>query len=441
MSTTDTFSTQGLGGILKFNKDTGPAVSSRANIFEDLCHISKAAFGEEFVIEQGTEWYSFLNMLSYVLGDFGGACVDMYNSMSVNNATGKNLDSICALNGIIRKAAEPAKVTLTLTTEINKPLYIDPGATMSVADSAKRIWSWTNTEKATVKHGDEQSSVAESFDLEFECTSEDSVHAGAIAPESTWTLVSASGFGYTDGITFKNENSNKSGYKQESDGALRYRYLSSNFKQASGTVEGLRAQLLNISDVTYCVIQQDTGNHTIEVVLDTAGHAPALDDKLKVNIADTIILYKSLGCGLAYPEGVNKEDEDFKAYCISQEMESSDYGGAKDKNYVVEFMMCVPVSWGVNYVIEGSDEDFDYTKVDEAIKKYVNSLSPGTSVKYHNIYTVINSALSAQDGDYELSEMELKDSAEKNTNRIDISYWQYADEPSITHDKSSNSAS
>lgn len=426
MSTTDTFSTQGLGGILKFDKDKGPAVSSRAKILQDLSDISKAAFGTDFVIEQGTEWYSFIDMLSYVLADFGGACVEMYNSMSVNNATGKNLDSICALNGIIRKAAQPATVIITLTLP-ETDLTIDSGATMFVRDSSGRSWSWTNNAEKSVEYLGKQS-----FELTFSCTSDDAVNAYVNAGEN-WTLQSALNFSYTTGIQYKNQSASILGSQQETDGALRYRYFSSNFKQASGTVEGLRAQLLNLSYVTYCVIQQDTGNHTIEVIIDGAGHS--LSEDQLVGVADTIVRYKSLGCGLTYPANT----ADFGDFQKRVWLNSKDYHGAEDEEYQVDFMMVAPVEWTLDYGLERlhasadsvPDEVFDM--IDAAIVDYVDSLSPGTSITSFKIISLMNSVLSLQNEDYQLNKLLLNNNA--STNKINVPYWRYANTPQITNNK------
>lgn len=102
-------------GILKYDAITGLKVGTKAEIQQDLQNIWKTAYGNDVVIDQGTETYSFIDLLSSLLTDMGNAAKEMYDSLSFATAgtyrddttlQGAPLDMLCSLVGISRKQGE-----------------------------------------------------------------------------------------------------------------------------------------------------------------------------------------------------------------------------------------------------------------------------------------------------------------------------------------------
>lgn len=102
-------------GILKYDVVTGLKVGTKAEIQHDLQDIWKTAYGNDVVIDQGTETYSFIDLLSSLLADMGNAAKEMYDSLSFATAgtyrddttlQGAPLEMLCSLVGISRKDGE-----------------------------------------------------------------------------------------------------------------------------------------------------------------------------------------------------------------------------------------------------------------------------------------------------------------------------------------------
>ena len=92
--------------FLSYNPDTGLIIKTKAEIFNDLIQILKSAYGDSYTIDEGTEIYTALDIISAGLTDVGNAAADVYNAFSYIYATGAPLDSLVSLAGIARKSGE-----------------------------------------------------------------------------------------------------------------------------------------------------------------------------------------------------------------------------------------------------------------------------------------------------------------------------------------------
>ena len=93
-------------GFLKFDKETGLVVSSKQQILLDLINICKTSYGQDYVVDEGTEMYAFLDNLAFALSETGGAVKSLYDAFGFTMATGTPLDVLCSLAGISRKQGE-----------------------------------------------------------------------------------------------------------------------------------------------------------------------------------------------------------------------------------------------------------------------------------------------------------------------------------------------
>lgn len=92
--------------FLTYNPETGLIVKTKSEILQTLIDIAKAAYGDSYIVDEGTEMYTFLDILASGLADMGNATLDVYSAFSFIYATGAPLDSLCSLAGVIRKENE-----------------------------------------------------------------------------------------------------------------------------------------------------------------------------------------------------------------------------------------------------------------------------------------------------------------------------------------------
>lgn len=432
-----------LTGILTFDKDTGPSASPQSSILKDLCNISKAAFGDDFnAAEEGTEWYSFLESLSAVLANFGGASMEIFNNISVNNATGVTLDNICSLNGIHRKEAVPAYVTVTCALSQSRVKNASVPVGTKFRDALGQLW--TNLEECTIPSPD----VSTQMKL---VSIADDPTAAYIYANSSWVVVSG---GVSSAITFTNNAASKTGSPVESDAELRYRYMSSQYKQSVSTLEGLRSNILALPYINYCAIEMNTGSeaktgsddfaglagHSICVMVDEHNHNPSTaksassTDSHDLEIADIILRFKSLGCGTSGLTPAPFKDGRGSIECT---FNASKYGGDSKTNYTINFVRVKPVSWNVWYALTVGTTDQKDTAIQSAItnaiNEYANKLAPGTPVSFSAVYSIISNVLYNAGKSWQITLILAKGDVTQRPNEslssVDIKAYQYADVP------------
>lgn len=443
-----------LNGIFTFDSEKGPYASSKSEILDDLKLISKEAFGSDFVIEQGTEWYSFIDALASSLANSAGAAMRMYNSLSVNNASGIMLDTICSLTGIVRKSAIPASVVVTCSVPNNATEGISIPVGTILQDPSGKLWS--NTAAGQIPIG------GTSVDIRFYAQGEDNINAHVDA-NTTFQLKNT--LGVSDTLTFMNKSESIVGTPEESDAQLRYRYTQSQHKQSTATVDAVKAKILSIDKISYCQIKENNTSqeskdndkltpHSIWVVVDTKNHEGSSwngedtsKDSMDIKIAETILNYRSLGCGVSVTQdssaAYTKSDGKGNILC---EFKASDFGGPADVNYAISFTRAKPKTCKVFYsLVRGGSAYEDSTvekNINNAVLLYINSLGPSQSVLYSGVSSVINRILVNLSESVDLDTLVIGDNTTTSTSttkRLNTKIFEYAhsDESDIAMIKTS----
>lgn len=256
-----------INNIIEFNDETGLKVSSRGEILEDLKYLTKVAYGSDYVIEQGNEWYSFLDLLAGALTDMSGAIQKVYNSLSFVGASGTNLDNVVSFVGITRKPYKNSTVLIKveLPKGSTRPFTIkERGIVLTDTNDN----SWTNTSYITIAEF-KQDGVTDNYigTGMFEATDKNTDPTNIVLqPYNDRTNNSLKDINEVapSGTTFINEIASELGNLEENDAQLRARYKAELYKNSVGTLEGLKAALLEKADVTYVYIIENNSETETE---------------------------------------------------------------------------------------------------------------------------------------------------------------------------------
>ena len=268
------------------NTGAGLITKSKVEILDDLKTISRASFGSDLSIEQGTAWYVFLDFLADGLNSISAATKELYNSIGIPNAYGVTLDAAVSLCGITRKEGE-------------------------------------------------------------------------------------------------------------SDEQLRYRAITSIYKQAVGITSGMEAALLNLIFIKYAKVYDNTTSQEIQldprdtssttykispyccrvvVSLKDGYESGQFVDGMSINkhIAQTILKYKTLGSGTNGGTAVQITDET-----------------NNDTRYIIRFDYVLNHQVSIKITTDIDMEQSDQVVVKSAISEYINSLAPGEAVTLTGVASVI----------------------------------------------------
>jgi uncharacterized phage protein gp47/JayE len=170
----------------------------------------------------------------------------VYNARAPGGATFAALDNVCAITGTRRDRATKGTVTLTLTvTEGNT---VPAGSVASVDGQAENRWV-TLTDAVGV--------LAPSGDYEVEAEAET---AGAIAaPAGTITTIATPTGGW---LAVTNALDAEQGTEDEEDPALRLRREEELARVGSSPLDAIRAELLDVADVTYVRLYENVTDTT-----------------------------------------------------------------------------------------------------------------------------------------------------------------------------------
>lgn len=112
--------------FIEYNESTGLIVKSKADILTELINICKTAYGDDFTVIEGTEMYTFLDGIATSLASAGSASKAVYDAFGFITATGNPLSMLCSLAGVSRRTDEPDNV---LRARYFKQLYKASSAT------------------------------------------------------------------------------------------------------------------------------------------------------------------------------------------------------------------------------------------------------------------------------------------------------------------------
>lgn len=457
-----------INNIMNFDDARGLSISTRGEILEDLKNLTKIAYGDDYVIEQGNEWYSFLDLLSGVLADIGGATQQVYNSLSFTTAAGTNLDNVVSFVGITRKTKQNSTVTIKaeITTQYQSTLarpYTIPTNGVVLKDSNDNLW--TNIEPLVIaEYKDDETTPNYVGTATFEATDKNADPTNVVLqPYNNGTLsnlvvvdnpIVTNNFTISEGIVFINETASKLGNQEETDAQLRARYKAEVYKNSVGTVEGLIAQIKNDVQLDYVYVFENNSNdpitdssspglgmlpHSIWVITDGestwGGTGTYTDDPNDIAIANAILNYKSLGCGTSLPTAEVYDSTNGTGAITAQITLNS-------TTYEIKFSRANKVPCYVN--IELSTDLLDAgvkSSIEYAIKtnimNYISNLGIGNDVLQSGLSSAVYNVI--EDNNYtdyvfDINSITVGNTATPTTKRQSIEINQYAtiDEANIT---------
>lgn len=267
--------------------DEGLRTSTKPEILNVLTNMTVEAFGADFVVDEGSAWYIFLDSLSNSLDNVCTAARELYNAQGIINANGSNLDNIVSLAGIYRKKGEADE---QLRNRAIKSVY---STATSVAESLESaLLQLDYIEFARVIDNPQNKNMT--------------VGDVTIAPHNIWVLVKVK-----DGISI--DSNDTEGAKREKEVAgiiLHYKSLGSGTmntlktenNQTTESVTGTKSHTATVSidGVDYKIKFNETGSQDIFVNV-TLNIEQAYEDKKKTiqkSVQKAIVDYiNSLGIG------------------------------------------------------------------------------------------------------------------------------------------------
>ncbi len=211
------------------------------------------------------------------LSELEDGLMALWQSWDVDSASGASLDRLVALNGMSRKAASPSTVTMTL--DLDAGTY--PAGTLVVNLATDANVRFVNSETITLV-GDDSS-----YEAEFESDQDGPVNAGA----GQLTVITTPVLGFNAAT---NAEDAEPGAFQETDAELRRRRKLELARKGSGTVDAIRADILNVDGVSFARVVENDSNHTVDGIPSHAFESLVLGG-LDADIALAIFLTKPAG--------------------------------------------------------------------------------------------------------------------------------------------------
>lgn len=435
-----------VNGILEYDRQAGLKISSRAEILEDLKAITKIAYGEDFVIEQGNEWFSFLDLLAGSLSNVAGASQELYNSLSFEGASGTTLDNAVAFAGIKRRPYSNSTVVIvaSVDTSVERPLRINSGLVLVDSNGGK----WISKEDIVIEKYKKSSNgiKVENYvgTALFEASSSNTDPTGIqLAPynNNTNDTLEPENKSYEDHFTFINETPSIVGHLEESDAQLRSRFVEQQFRQSTGTYEGLKAQLLDIPQVGFVnIIENPSAEssgapynlpaHSIWCIVDGVSTWDGSDysrDVNDINIANTILNHKSLGCVVS-----SGSDESYSSgegtgqIKVKLTRDSSEYEIKFSRATLIETFVDIKLN------TELTDLGLKNSIIEDIklnVENYVNNLGIGNDVLTSGVAACINNVITQsnfKDYVFDIDSIGIDDSADPTEKRLSVDVNRYA---------------
>ena len=267
--------------------DEGLRTSTKPEILNVLTNMTVEAFGADFVVDEGSAWYIFLDSLSNSLDNVCTAARELYNAQGIINANGSNLDNIVSLAGIYRKKGEADE---QLRNRAIKSVYSTATSVAESLESALLQLDYIEFARVIDNPQNENMTVGDV----------------TIAPHNIWVLVKVK-----DGISI--DPNDTEGAKREKEVAgiiLHYKSLGSGTmntlktenNQTTESVTGTKSHTATVSidGVDYKIKFNEIGSQNIFVKV-TLNIEQAYEDKKKTiqkSVQKAIVDYiNSLGIG------------------------------------------------------------------------------------------------------------------------------------------------
>ena len=265
--------------------ETGMHIPTYSDIRDDLITQMKQIFGDDIYIDEDSQDYQQISIFARKIFDTNALALLTYNNRTVNTAIGVGLDNLCAIAGIVRKAATYSTVQLTIVG--NPSTVITKGQASDEND--EHIWNLPDSVE-----------IPDSGTITVEATCND---AGDITVASnTITKIVTPVFGW---FSVVNNFNGSGGTDQETDAELRGRYALATSSPSQTVFESIIASVSAVEGVKRIkAYENDTGSvndlghpaHSITLVVEGG------DD---TDVATEIYYKKTPGC---YTNGTTSVD-------------------------------------------------------------------------------------------------------------------------------------
>lgn len=204
----------------------------------------------------------------------------IYNGYNPNDAEGLQLDNVCSITGTKRRAATKSRVVLTCN--LNASSTIPVGTQANVLGQPANLWQLIGFGTSTTKFTRSAlvSTTAGNYSAVFEAVST----GPTVANAGTLTVITAGTVTGLNSIT--NPNDAVLGTDVETDAQLRLRREEELQQQGNGTLDAIRAALLEVPGVINAFVFENTTDafdsagrppHSIEAII-FDGISPAADN-------------------------------------------------------------------------------------------------------------------------------------------------------------------
>lgn len=317
--------------------DTGLVIASRQEIYEQLTVFARAAYGNDISLDEGTPFNVFLQMMADALSTVNGSTQAFSELFSTKELSGNFLDFVAGQRGIVRKSVRNQRVAMMVTVDstVVKP-FLASRNSIFVEDNKGR--TWVNTTQLMIQEykflPDGSFDTVENFQgtcefglMPLNGYDADLLYANNYPAMTPMKAVSPSDPMFINHFEFLNKvNATPAVQESETDAQLRARFDAAVYSNAAATVEGLRSNLLKLTDYVR-IVENFTNSssvseenpygidpHSIWCIVGGGSTAPnyngtdatVSNDSSDVTIAQTILNYKSLGCAVSTsPQVVN----------------------------------------------------------------------------------------------------------------------------------------
>jgi len=239
---------------------SGLTIRTQAEIFDEIAAEAKATIDPELDVSAESVAGQILTICSAKIRESEEGLLAVYSARSPRDATLAGLDALCALTGTRRRAATKGRVTLTVTLAGSTTLTA--GAIASVAGQPQNRWV-TLTDVAN------PGGSPGGFDVVAEAENTGAIVANA----ATITTIATPSAGWT---AVTNTLDATSGRNLETDPELRIRREQELSRPGTAPADAIRADVLDVDDVTYCRVYENTSDttdgdgippHSIEVLV------------------------------------------------------------------------------------------------------------------------------------------------------------------------------
>ena len=322
--------------FLTYDPNTGLIAKTKAEVLNSLLEITKQAYGGSYEVDEGTEMYNFLDILASAITDAGNACQDVYAAFSFITAQGAPLDSLVSLGGISRREGES---DAQLRARYYRLLYTQSSGTVEGLE-AKLLNMQTDVNR------DNTSGTKEPF------------------IEDVKVYENYTGTALTESEAMPIAWTPKGAYTVEGHSILVIIKFTDWFDE----------------QFVFMTPSTDPENGNIQVILGRSEPGELVDEEAKIeqlvdNINDTILNYKSLGCGITVNN--TREGESQQYY----------FAIAMDANFSITINLWFPDP--TNATTYGPAVQ-NYVKL--AVQQYINNLKLGEDVQYSGIMSAIYQA-------------------------------------------------